>query len=139
MVLSGASGGAKYAEQMADWRSDLSAALVDRYGFKPEFVKMFVDETAKTGEQGTAENVRVFRELKQTSAKDDLLLIILLGHGTADGDTAKFNLVGPDLTATEWTICSRHPGPPRRGQHDRGEFSVPREAVREEPHRDHRH
>ena len=33
-------------------------ALVDRYRFKPEFVKMFVDETATTGDKGTAENVR---------------------------------------------------------------------------------
>ena len=26
-----------------------------------------------------------------------------VGHGTVDGDVAKFNLVGPDLTAKEWT------------------------------------
>ena len=35
VIISGASGGEKYAEQMRDWRTDLRAALVDRYGFKP--------------------------------------------------------------------------------------------------------
>jgi hypothetical protein len=36
-------------------------------------------------------------------AKDDLLLVLLIGHGTTlDGEEAKFNLVGPDLSATEW-------------------------------------
>ena len=40
VIVSGASGGEKYAEQMTTWRSDLRTALIDRYQFKPEFVKM---------------------------------------------------------------------------------------------------
>ena len=104
VIISGASGGEKYAEQMTTWRNDLRAALVDRYQFKPEFVKMFVDETAASGDKGTAENVRkFFAELKKSSAKDDFVLIVLIGHGTYDGNVAKFNLVGPDMTAKDWT------------------------------------
>jgi hypothetical protein len=104
VIISGASGGEKYAEQMAGWRGDLRSALVDRYQFKPEFVKMFVDETATAGDKGSAENVRkLFAELKKTSTKDDFVFVILLGHGTYDGDVAKFNLVGPDMTAKDWT------------------------------------
>ena len=103
VVLSGASGGAKYADQMRDWRTALSSALVDRYGFAADNVRVFVDETVKTGEQGTAANVRAaIGALRKQMSRDDLLLIILLGHGSVDGETAKFNLVGPDLTAAEW-------------------------------------
>ena len=43
---------------MKNWRTTLSTALVDRYGFAADKVRVFVDETVKTGEQGTAENVR---------------------------------------------------------------------------------
>jgi len=33
----------------------------------------------------------------------DQLLVVLIGHGTTvDGEDAKFNLVGPDLSASEW-------------------------------------
>ena len=104
VIISGASGGEKYAEQMATWRSDLRAALVDRYQFKPEFVKMFVDETATSGDKGSAENVKkFFAEMKKGSAKDDFVFIVLIGHGTYDGNVAKFNLVGPDMTAKDWT------------------------------------
>ena len=104
VIISGASGGDKYAEQMAAWRSDLRSALVDRYQFKPEFVKMFVDEAATSGDKGSAENVkRFFAEMKKGSSKDDFVLIVLLGHGTYDGNVAKFNLVGPDMTAKDWT------------------------------------
>jgi hypothetical protein len=102
-ILSGASGGPKYAEQMVEWRSGLQTALVDRYGFKAANVRVFVDETIKTGESGSAENVRkAFADVRKQVGRDDLLVLILLGHGTYDGDVAKFNLVGPDLTAADW-------------------------------------
>jgi hypothetical protein len=104
VIVSGASGGEKYAEQMREWRSGLQSSLVDRYGFKAEHVRVFVDETVKTGEPANAANVRkVFAEIKGKGAKDDFVLVVLLGHGTYDGDVAKFNLVGPDLTAKDWT------------------------------------
>ena len=58
VIISGASGGEKYAEQMATWRSDLRSAMVDRYQFKAEHVRLLVDEAAKSGERASAENVR---------------------------------------------------------------------------------
>ncbi|HYE87710.1 MAG TPA: hypothetical protein VEA16_15210, partial [Vicinamibacterales bacterium] len=104
VLVSGASGGEKYAEQMATWRNELRTALINRYQFKPEFVKVFVDEAATAGERGTAENVRKqFAEIKKAATKDDLIFVVMLGHGTYDGDVAKFNLVGPDMTAKDWT------------------------------------
>jgi hypothetical protein len=103
VILSGASGGPKYAEQMREWRDSLSTALIDRYGFARDKVKVLVDETVKTAEQGTADNVRrTMGELRKQLSADDVLLVVLLGHGTFDGDAAKFNLVGPDLTAADW-------------------------------------
>lgn len=103
VIVSGASGGEKYADQMATWRTELRTALVNRYQFKPEFVKVLVDETAASGERGTADNVRkLFAEVKKAVTKDDLIFFVMLGHGTYDGDVAKFNLVGPDMTAKDW-------------------------------------
>ena len=103
VIISGASGGDKYAEQMATWRNDLRTALVNRFQFKPEFVKQLVDEAAASGEKSTADNVRkLFAEIKKTATKDDFIVVVLFGHGTYDGDVAKFNLVGPDMTAKDW-------------------------------------
>jgi hypothetical protein len=112
VILSGASGGAKYAEQMAQWRNALHSALVDRYGFSSENVRVFVDETMKTGEQGTAQNVRnSIAALRKQMRPEDVVLVVLLGHGTYDGEAAKFNLVGPDLTASDWkTLLNGLPG-----------------------------
>jgi len=113
LVVSGASGGQKYAEQLAQWRNSIRAALVDRYGFSADHVRLFVDETVKTGgEQGTAQNLRAaIATLRKQLTQDDVLLVVLLGHGTYDGEAAKFNLVGPDLTAADWaTLLHGLPG-----------------------------
>jgi hypothetical protein len=103
VIVSGASGGPKYAEQMKEWRATLQGALVERYGFTADQVRVLVDETVKTGESASAENVRrVIGQIRKEMRREDLLLVVLLGHGTYDGDVAKFNLVGPDLTADDW-------------------------------------
>lgn len=48
--------------------------------------------------KATADQVReAFRELQQRMQREDQLFVFLVGHGTFDGDWAKFNLVGPDL------------------------------------------
>jgi hypothetical protein len=45
----------------------------------------------------------VLDRLRTRLAGDDLLFVMLIGHGTtADDDDGKFNLVGPDLSAAEW-------------------------------------
>ena len=48
LVVSGASGGAAYAEQMARWRREITEALTGRFGFRPAQVVQLVDETART-------------------------------------------------------------------------------------------
>jgi hypothetical protein len=103
LIVSGASGGEKYAEQMKQWRATLQSALVDRYGFDAKDVRVLTDESVPGGTTGSAANVKsAFSEIRKVATKDDLLLVVLFGHGTFDGDVAKFNLVGPDMTAAEW-------------------------------------
>ncbi len=106
VIVSGASGGPEYATQLAGWRKAIATALVRRFGFQPPQVLQLVDETAReSGTPATADNVRkTFATLKSQTGKDDLVLVVLLGHGTFDGAQAKFNLVGPDLTAADWSV-----------------------------------
>src|SRR5688572_33062014 len=80
VIIAGASGGEKYAEQMAIWRADLRSALLDRYGFKGEHVKMLGDEAPNTCDRATAANVKsLFSEIKKAGSKEDFVLIVLLG------------------------------------------------------------
>ena len=101
LLISGAKGEASYAEQYGRWRDALVTAL-EELKFDSEHIKMLFDggDAANTA---TAAGVRrAIENLRAKLRPDDLLLIVMIGHGTYDGVEAKFNLVGPDLGAAEW-------------------------------------
>ena len=107
IIVTGASGGAGYAQQYGGWTKAFSQTLVDRLGFDPTHVTM-LSETPDASVAATAENLRrVLAERRSQLKPDDLLLLFLIGHGTFDGVDAKFNLVGPDLEAAEWATLLR--------------------------------
>jgi len=102
VIVSGASGGEKYAAQQKKWRDDLTGALRNTFVFSEANVVALTEEGTGTS-KATAENVRrLLGDLRRRLTRDDLLMVVLMGHGTFDGEAAKFNLVGPDLTAIEW-------------------------------------
>jgi hypothetical protein len=100
--VSGASGGPEYADQYAKWTRDLSTVLVDRMKIGRDRIKV-LSETNDPANAATAANVRQFLgAVRRSMTRDDLLLIVLIGHGTYDGVDAKFNLVGTDLESAQW-------------------------------------
>ena len=105
--MSGASGGQEYVVQYSRWCRELSRALIENFTFDPTAVTVLSD-TAQPAAAATADNVRrVLASLRQRMTRDDLLLVVLIGHGTFDGVDAKFNLVGPDLESAEWAAVLR--------------------------------
>jgi len=102
VVITGASAGDSYARQFDTWRSAIVTALRERFQFSDDRC-IVLTESGEGAAKTTRDNVRAtFSNLRVRLTKDDLLFVILIGHGTADEDDAKFNLVGPDLSATEW-------------------------------------
>ena len=107
IIVTGATGGAGYAQQYAGWTQACFQTLVDRLGFDPTHVTVLSDAPDPSA-AATADNLRrVLAERKSQLKPDDLLLLFLIGHGTFDGVDAKFNLVGPDLEAAEWATLLR--------------------------------
>ena len=102
LVVSGASGGEEYVTQYAAWTDLLQRTLIERMKFDPARITVLVESDAPET-ASTAGNVRrAITSVRQQMAPNDLLFVLLVGHGTFDGVDAKFNLVGPDLEATEW-------------------------------------
>jgi hypothetical protein len=104
LVITGASGGDTYAQKYDRWRASFLATLREKFDYKAERLLVLAETESDGVRKATRENVqRVFADLRKRMAKDDQLLVLLIGHGTSiDGDDAKFNLVGPDTSATEW-------------------------------------
>ena len=102
LVVSGVSGSEKFAQSQRAWVSSLQSTLQKRLGFGADRVTV-LSEDGTDGASATRENVtRALSALKARLVADDTLLIVLIGHGTFDGQAAKFNLVGPDMDSGEW-------------------------------------
>lgn len=107
LIVTGAHGEPAYAQQYAQWRQSAVTALLEKLAFDDSRIATLFDG-GDAAHAATAEGVR--RSLGVLRAKltaDDVLLVLLIGHGSFDGTEAKFNLVGPDLTSTEWAALVR--------------------------------
>lgn len=104
LLVVGASGGDSYAEKYESIRTEFTNTLRETFAYKEDHLFVLAENEAPGLQKATRENVqRILVDLRKRLAKDDQLFVCLVGHGTTtDGDEAKFNLVGPDLSATEW-------------------------------------
>jgi hypothetical protein len=113
-VIVGLAGEPEHAELFQRW----ATTLVDtskKFGVEDVIYlaeKPEVDAKRITGKSTKEEVIKAFDRLK-AAGEDDVVFIVLIGHGTFDGKVAKFNLPGPDLTAAEFAplvkaLKSRH-------------------------------
>lgn len=106
LIISGVSGEEEYAKKFATWSTDLRNALINKLGFAAENVTLLTESNEQS--KATAAEVRkVFTTLRSNCKPDHTVFIFMIGHGTSDGKEAKFNLVGPDITATEYAALTK--------------------------------
>jgi hypothetical protein len=101
VVVAGLGGEPEYEQRFTSAAKDLDRVLKE-----PS-----THVTTLTGAQATAPQLRQALESVAHDAKaDDDFALILIGHGSFDGAEYKFNLVGPDMTASEIAaFCDRIP------------------------------
>lgn len=103
LVVSGATGAAEYVERYTGWRQTLVDALRAQPGFRDDHLLVLAETPGSGVGRASREGVTAaFDLLRQRMGADDVLLVVLIGHGTDDGVDARFNLVGPDLPAAAW-------------------------------------
>ena len=98
IVVVGAAGDVEYGAQFAAW-AGLWQETCSKAGVK--FAAIGLNNSEESDDRTALKNM-LTDESKQTAAA---LWLVLIGHGTYDGRTAKFNLRGPDLSAddlAEW-------------------------------------
>lgn len=103
LIVTGASGGPEYAQRFAMWRTAFVETLRTDFEYPVDHIVVLSEDQEGPG-RPTRESVQsAIVGLARRVRVDDVLLVLLMGHGTSFYDEpAKFNLVGPDLTAREW-------------------------------------
>lgn len=103
LLVEGAPGDQPHAELQRRLLASLEARFRDDYKLDKDHLVVLAS-TPQAGEgKSTAVEVRsALARLTPQVHPLDTLFVMLIGHGSWDGTDAKFNLIGPDLTATEW-------------------------------------
>jgi hypothetical protein len=105
VIISGLSGEARFAQAFQEWGGSLATAAVDKHGVPAANVIWLAEQKEadpRIRDRSTLAAVqRELRALASRAGASDRIMIVLFGHGVADGDDAKLGLPGPDLTATE--------------------------------------
>jgi hypothetical protein len=100
IVVVGAAGSAEFGDQFKTWAERWKAAA-DQGGAECQVIGL-TEQTPDTSDRQTLlDCLGRLAEPNTGSPNESPLWLVLIGHGTFDGKTARFNLRGPDLSAAE--------------------------------------
>lgn len=95
VVVAGLGGEPAYEQKFREHATAVTSAAEKAAGSTANVVSL-------TGDAARAAAVRrEFKTLAGRMKADDTAVVVLIGHGSYDGDDYRFNLPGPDLTDTE--------------------------------------
>lgn len=108
LVITGLGGDAEHRETFTDWADRFVDAAVERHSVPAESVVYLAEEpdgNARTHTRSTSDNVRrAVAEISARAEPGDQVFMLLIGHGTYSGGESRFNLPGPDLSATDFAL-----------------------------------
>ena len=110
LIVVGLSGDPEHGELFQKWGTALAEASA-KVGVPPDRLIYLADTKEPTGRisgRATREEIdKALTTFSKAAAPEDVVYIVLFGHGNSDGQSARFNLPGPDITAAEFNTMIR--------------------------------
>ncbi len=107
LIVAGLGGEPGYAESFQAWSSSLHSAAEKRLGIPRADITYLAespekDPTRVDGRATKEELAKAFTRIAGRCHPGDTLAVILFGHGSGFGEEARFNLLGPDASASDF-------------------------------------
>ena len=117
IVIAGVGGEDVYHKRFTSQAQRLYSVLTRKLGFADDNTALLTEIAEGDAHEGapsevtagpaskrsTADEVRkAFDSVKSRAKQDSVVFVFLIGHGSFDNQAAKFNLVGPDLSAKDY-------------------------------------
>ncbi len=111
LIIVGLAGDPEHGKLFHKWGATLAEAS-EKVGVPKERLVYLADEmgegdTHVTGRATREEIDKALAGFAKAATPEDVVYIILLGHGSADGASAKFNLPGPDMGPADFNTLLR--------------------------------
>jgi Peptidase C13 family len=106
LIVVGLSGDPEHGKTFHKWGTTLAEAS-ERLGVPKDRLVYLVDEPGEgdarvTGKATRDEITKAIEGFGKQAGPQDLVFIMLIGHGSYDGNAPKFMLPGPDITAADF-------------------------------------
>jgi hypothetical protein len=106
-VIVGLAGEPEHRELFQRWASTLVDTASGRLGVSKDHIVYLAEQPEQdpkraTGKSTKQEIAAAFGRMAKAAKQDDVVFVVLIGHGTFDGKIAKFNLPGPDMTPADF-------------------------------------
>src|SRR5687767_3755595 len=111
LIVVGLAGDPEHGKTFHKWGTTLAEAS-ERLGVPADRVIYLVDQPGEgdkrvTGRATREEITKAFERIAADANPEDVVFVTLIGHGSFDGRTAKFNMPGPDLGPAEFNALLR--------------------------------
>ena len=112
LLVTGLSGEPRFATAFHAAAASLFDAAKSRWGVADSSLLYLAEDPAqdpaRIGRKATRENVALaFGTLARRAAPGDVVLIVLIGHGSGQGPDSRLSLPGPDATAADFAAWLR--------------------------------
>ena len=111
LIVVGIGGTAEFRESFHAEASRIHDALIEQHGIPKEDV-VYLGERVEVApdmisDRATRASVlRVLGEISQRAAAEDRVLVVMIGHGTESNGEPAFNVSGPDITPTDFSLAA---------------------------------
>lgn len=117
LVIVGLAGQPEHGELFNKWAAALVDAGTGRLGIPRQQVSYLTENPESDAKRATGKSTRdeIVKAFGKAAAAgpDDVVFIVLIGHGTFSNNVAKFNLPGPDMTAEDFEPLLKRLAPRR--------------------------
>jgi hypothetical protein len=106
--VTGASGEPRFAQQFHALAMSMVAVATTSYGIPDSQIIYLAEQTTPDPKairgRSTRETVsQAFDQISARAAAGDAVFIMLIGHGSSDGDVSRFNVPGADMTDADFS------------------------------------
>jgi Peptidase C13 family len=106
LVIVGLAGDPEHGELFHKWGASLAEASA-RVGVTSDRLIYLVDQKGEADKLATGRSTReeiqkAIEGFAKSATAEDAVYIVLIGHGSFDGQNARFNLPGPDMNAADF-------------------------------------
>jgi hypothetical protein len=110
LIVTGLGAEPKYQQQFRSLGGRISTALSTKYGIAASNISWLGEDSTNASKlyKGRSTSQNILREIDAIGAAvkpNDQVLIILIGHGSGQGEDTKFNIPGPDMSAKEFSAA----------------------------------